>query len=157
ACCPYLAGDQPGMTRRPAKIAFANRSARDSPPQAKVQWTPPSGERTSMDGEFTRIINALPGLIWTARPDGYVECFNQHYLDYVGLSAKQIEGWGWRVVIHPDDLKDLEAHWRNNIATGKPGDCEARIRRSDGTYRWFLFRANPLRDDSGKIVEWYGI
>ena len=103
------------------------------------------------------IINTIPALAWSARPDGTAEFFNQHYLDYVGLSAEQAQGWGWTAAVHPDDLSGLAATWQAIMASGKPGEAEARLRRLDGEYRWFLFRTNPLRDESGNIVKWYGV
>ena len=103
------------------------------------------------------IINTIPALVWSSRPDGSAEFFNQHYLDYVGLSAEEAKDWGWTVAVHPDDLNGLAGAWQAIMATGKHGEAEARLRRFDGEYRWFLFRANPLRDDRGNIVKWFGI
>jgi hypothetical protein len=106
--------------------------------------------------DLNQIINAIPALAWTARPDGAAEFFNQHYLDYVGLSAEQAKDWGWTVAIHPDDLNDLIAWLRRMIASDQAAECEGRLRRFDGEYRWFLFRTNPLRDQFGKTFKWYG-
>ena len=103
------------------------------------------------------IIDTIPVLAWSARPDGTAEFFNQHYLDYMGLSAEQAQDWGWTVAVHPDDLNGLAVTWQTILASGKPGEAEARLRRHDGEYRWFLFRANPLSDGSGNIVKWYGV
>jgi PAS domain S-box-containing protein len=102
------------------------------------------------------IINTMPTLVWSARPDGSAEFFNQHYLDYVGLPLEKLQGWGWAVAIHPDDLKALSGVWQSIMAAGKPGEAEARLRRFDGEYRWFLFRSNPMLNESGEIVKWYG-
>jgi PAS domain S-box-containing protein len=106
--------------------------------------------------EFGLIINTMPALVWSARPNGYAEFFNQHYLAYVGLPSEQLQGSGWMVVVHPDDLNALSGAWRSIMAAGKPGEAEARLRRFDGEYRWFLFRAHPMIGDSGEIVKWYG-
>ena len=103
------------------------------------------------------IIDTIPALAWSARPDGTAEFFNQHYLDYVGLSAEQMFAWGWTNAVHPDDLSGLGAAWQRIMASGSPGEAEARLRRHDGRYRWFLFRTNPLHDASGAIVAWYGV
>ena len=103
------------------------------------------------------IIDTIPALAWSARPDGSTEFFNRHYLDFIGLSAEQASGWGWTAAVHPDDLNGLAAAWQRIMASEEPGESEARLRRHDGEYRWFLFRANPLRDKSGNIVKWYGI
>src|SRR4029077_686682 len=89
--------------------------------------------------------------------DGFADFFNQHYLDYVGLSAEQARGWGWTAAVHPDDLNDVAAASRRIIASGQPGEAEARLRRHDGEFRWFLFRISPLRDEDGNILKWYGI
>jgi len=102
------------------------------------------------------IIDTIPVMAWSARPDGSAEFFNQHYLDFVGLSADQGKAWGWTTALHPDDLNGLAATWHGIMASQAPGDAEARLRRFDGEYRWFLFRANPLRDESGRIIKWYG-
>src|SRR6202007_2612958 len=102
------------------------------------------------------VVDTIPTLAWSARPDGSAEFFNQRWLAYTGLSAKQALGSGWEVAIHPDDLNDLVDYWRRVIDSGQPGEIEGRLRRFDGVYRWFLFRAEPLRDESGNIVNWYG-
>jgi PAS domain S-box-containing protein len=103
------------------------------------------------------IINTIPALAWSASTDGRAEFFNQHYLDFVGLSAEQARDWGWTTAVHPDDLNELAAAWQRIMASEQLGETEARLRRADGEYHWFLFRANPLRDDIGNIVKWYGV
>jgi len=102
------------------------------------------------------IINTMPVLAWSTRPDGSVDFLNQRWTDYTGLSSDQTRDWGWTAAIHPGDLQQLTEYWRSIMTTGEPGEIEARLRRFDGSYRWFLFRANPLRDESGRIVRWYG-
>lgn len=103
------------------------------------------------------IIDTIPALAWSARPDGSADFFNQHYLDFVGLSAEQAHGWGWTAAVHPDDLSGLAATWQRIMTSGVPWDAEARLRPPDGAYQWFLFRASPLRDETGTIVSWYGV
>ncbi len=102
------------------------------------------------------IVETIPVLAWSARPDGSAEFFNRHFLDYLGLSAEEAKDWGWAGAVHPDDLNGLVAYWQANLASGQPGEAEARLRRFDGAYRWLLFRTNPLRDERGSIVRWYG-
>jgi PAS domain S-box-containing protein len=101
-------------------------------------------------------VDTVPAQAWSARLDGSAEFFNQQYLDYVGLPEERVLDWGWTAAVHPDDLDGLTAIWKGLLASGRPGEAEARLRRHDGEYRWFLFRATPLRDDSGNIVKWYG-
>ena len=114
-------------------------------------------ERAAQQGELSQIINTIPALAWSARPDGSAEFFSEHYLAYVGLPAAQLMGGGWQTLIHPDDCASLFSTWQSIMATGTRGEVEARIRRFDGEYRWFLQRANPMLDASGKVVKWYGI
>jgi PAS domain S-box-containing protein len=102
------------------------------------------------------IINTIPTFAWSARPDGYRDFLNQRWLDYTGITKEQAAGWGWAEAIHPDDRQRVVEYWRSCLASGVPAETEARMRRFDGSYRWFLFRANPVRDESGKIVKWYG-
>ncbi|HEY0464351.1 MAG TPA: PAS domain-containing protein [Polyangiaceae bacterium] len=102
------------------------------------------------------IINTIPALAWSAQRDGLAEFFNQHYLDYLGLTPEQAQGNGWVAAVHPDDLPGLLPTWRRILASEALGETEARLRRFDGEYRWFLFRVNPLREASGQIVKWYG-
>jgi PAS domain S-box-containing protein len=103
------------------------------------------------------IIDTIPALAWSARLDGTADFFNQHFLDFIGLSAEQARGWGWTVAVHPDDLNGLAATWQHIMTSEAPGETEARLLRHDGEYRWFLFRTNPLRDETGTVVKWYGV
>jgi hypothetical protein len=111
--------------------------------------------RTS-ERDLSSIINTIPMLAWSARPDGFCDFLNQRWLDFTGLSEDQACGWGWGATIHPDEAKGLLDSWQMALVTGQLADVEARMRRFDGEYRWFLLRASPLRDESGKIVKWYG-
>src|SRR6266581_231134 len=106
--------------------------------------------------ELPMMIDKIPTLAWSCRPDGTTEFLNQRWLDYTGLSMEASLDWGWKVAIHPDDLEKLMNTWLRLLASGEPGDEEARLRGSDGQYRWFLFRAVPIRDEQGKVVRWYG-
>ncbi|MBB3314622.1 PAS domain S-box-containing protein [Rhizobium sp. BK181] len=105
---------------------------------------------------LAQIINTIPTAAWSTKADGYCDFLHQRWLEYTGFTAAQAEGWGWRDAMHPDDVDGLVAHWQHCLATGTSVDTEARIRRYDGEYRWFLFRGNPLRDDDGNIIRWYG-
>ncbi len=115
-------------------------------------------EQALKDTEFDlrKIINALPTAVWTTRPDGYCDFLNDRWLDYAGFTAEEAEGWKWGSVLHPEDSDYLVRGWSECLSTGIPVDLEARMRRFDGEYRWFLFRVNVLRDDDGKIVKWLG-
>src|SRR5215470_14184505 len=108
------------------------------------------------ESNLTAIINTIPITAWTTRPDGYCDFLNQGWLDYTGMTADKAQGWGWAEAIHPDDREQLVADWQSGLASGMPVDTEARLRRFDSAYRWFLIRANPLRDEAGNILKWYG-
>src|SRR5215469_12477470 len=86
------------------------------------------------------IIDTIPTTAWTARPDGFCDFLNQVWLDYAGMTAEKAQGWGWAKAIHPDDRKKLVEKWQSCLVSGTPVDTEARIRRFDGSYRWFLIR-----------------
>ncbi|MDG2517876.1 PAS domain-containing sensor histidine kinase [Lysobacter soli] len=101
-------------------------------------------------------IDTIPTLAWSARADGGADFFNRHYLDYVGLQEEELRDWQWTRVIHPDDLAAIIATWEQLGASGTGGEAEARVRRHDGAYRWFGFRAHPLRNDKGEVIKWYG-
>ena len=103
-----------------------------------------------------RIIDTIPTLAWCSLPDGTGEFWNRRWHEYTGLTPEAVRGWGWQDAIHPEDLKEIVDKWRGFLASGQPGEVEGRLRRFDGVYRWFLFRAEPLRDESGNIVNWYG-
>ena len=102
------------------------------------------------------VVDTIPTLAWSAGPDGSADFFNQRWLDYTGLSAKQSLGSGWQAAIHPDDLPRILETFREALNSGKPYELEGRFRRFDGEFRWFLFRGSPLRDRSGKVAKWYG-
>ena len=116
-----------------------------------------------MENELGRIVDALPGLVWTARPDGHIDFLNQRWCEYTGLSVEealgvnQVHGRGWQTAIHPEDLSELLERWRSIPTSGEPCEMEARLRRFDGEYRWFIFRASPLSDASGQVVKWCGM
>jgi two-component system, LuxR family, sensor kinase FixL len=114
-----------------------------------------AAERALTD-QFRLIIDTIPTLAWRARPDGYAEFFNQRWQEYAGLSSEQAQGWGWTSAIHSEDLTGLTDRWRAMVEAGQPGEAEARLRRADGEHRWFLFRAEPLRDERDQVVNWYG-
>jgi len=82
---------------------------------------------------------------------------NQRWREYAGLSAEESQGWGWQVAIHPEDLPSLMRKWRELLISGEPGEIEARMRRHDGVFRCFLIRFEPFRDETGKVVMWYGV
>jgi diguanylate cyclase (GGDEF)-like protein/PAS domain S-box-containing protein len=105
---------------------------------------------------FQTMADAMPEIIWTADPNGMDDFFNQRCFDYTGLTLKQLRGASWHEIIHPDDLEGCLAKWTSALQTGNPYDVEYRLRGKDGGFRWFLGRANPVRDANGEVVKWFG-
>ena len=105
---------------------------------------------------FRTLAEALPHMVWTAEPDGAHDYFNARNTEYTGLTFEQLRGWDWQPTIHPDDLPLCLELWSRSVATGELYEIEYRLRRFDGAYRWHLARALPLRDDSGRIIKWFG-
>ena len=102
------------------------------------------------------VIDTLPAMVWSKLPDGSADFLNQRFREYTGLSVEEGLGHGWLRAIHPDDPASSIDEWRAAFASAKPFEFEARLRRADGEYHWFLLRGAPLRDERGKIVKWYG-
>lgn len=113
-------------------------------------------EARQSEARLRKIIDTIPTLAWCALPDGSHEFLNQRWYDFTGLSTAEALGWGWKVAIHPEDVGTLAESWQRLLTSGEPGQFEARLRRSDSEYHWFLFRIEPMRDEVGRIVRWYG-
>jgi formate hydrogenlyase transcriptional activator len=113
-------------------------------------------ESRESEARLRKIVDTIPTLAWCNLPDGSNEFVNQRWCDYTGLSPEEVRRVGCKVAIHPEDLPKWLDEWRTLVASGEGGEIEARLRRHDGAYRWFLIRVEPLQDESGEIVRWYG-
>src|SRR5271167_1211486 len=113
-------------------------------------------ELKNSESKLRQVIDTIPTLAWCNLPDGSNEFLNKRWHEYTGLSVKESRGWGWQSAIHPGDRAPLIEKWQGLLVAGEPGEMEARLRRHDGVFRWFLMRVEPLRDETGKIVRWYG-
>jgi PAS domain S-box-containing protein len=109
-----------------------------------------------LQNDLRLLVDKLPGLVWTTLPNGQVDFLNQPWCDYTGMTLERACGSGWLEAICPDDLPRMAAYWQSILKLGSPGEIEARLRSIDGAFRWFLFRANPVRNASGDIVKWIG-
>jgi len=105
---------------------------------------------------FRFMAESMPQKIFTAKPNGNIDYFNQQWMEFTGLTFEQIKDWGWKQFIHPDDVEENVHRWQHSIDTGEPFEFEHRFRRSDGVYRWHLSRAFPMRDAEGRITMWIG-
>jgi formate hydrogenlyase transcriptional activator len=106
--------------------------------------------------KLRQVIDTIPALAWSILPDGSNEFLNKRWHEYTGLSPGESHGSGWQTAIHPEDRAPLLEKWQGLLSSGEPGEMEARLRRYDGVFRWFLMRVEPFRDETGKIVKWYG-
>ena len=105
---------------------------------------------------FRKLSQTIPHMIWSATPDGKKNFFNQYFIDYTGLSVEELSGDGWQSSIFPDDLEKEIEHWQHTLATGEDCIVEKRLRRKDGTYRWFLSHSLAQKDKQGNIIGWIG-
>jgi formate hydrogenlyase transcriptional activator len=113
-------------------------------------------ELENSEKKLRQVIDTIPTLAWCNLPDGSNEFLNKRWHEYTGLSSEESRGWGWQTAIHPEDRAPLTEKWQALVLVGEPGEMEARLCRHDGVFRWFLMRIEPLRDETGKIVRWYG-
>ena len=102
------------------------------------------------------IINTIPMMAWSVRADGAVDFVNQRWLDYTGLTLEE-EIESPNRAVHPEDLPRIMKKWLEDMAVGDSFEDELRLQRADGEYRWFLVRTDPLRDQQGNVVKWYGL
>ena len=110
-----------------------------------------------METNFSHVVDLLPGLVWTALPDGRADFVNQRWCEYTGLSFDEAHGQDWRTAVHPDDLPSLVEGWQTLVASGEAGELEARLRRFDGEYRWFLLRTSPIVGAAAEVVGCCGV
>jgi PAS domain S-box-containing protein len=102
------------------------------------------------------ILDGMPQLVWSSRPDGYTDFYNRRWHEYTGADPEVTRGAGWNDPLHPDDQQRAWDRWQRSVETGEDYDVEFRFRRADGEHRWFLVRGLPMRDDRGQIVRWFG-
>jgi PAS domain S-box-containing protein len=103
------------------------------------------------------LADALPQIVWVTRPDGYYLYFNRHWFEYTGFTYEETKGQGWSLLLHPDDRQRSIDRWNHALSTGEPYEIEYRFKHAhDGAYRWFLGRALPVRNEQGKILQWFG-
>jgi formate hydrogenlyase transcriptional activator len=127
-----------------------------TPPRSSEALETALDEPKNSQTKLRQVIDTIPTLAWCNLPDGSNEFLNKRWHEYTGLSPEESHGWGWQTAIHPDDRAPLTEKWGGLLITGEPGEMEARLRRHDGVFRWFLMRVEPLRDETGKIVRWCG-
>lgn len=111
---------------------------------------------TQSEHQFRILADAIPQLCWMAHADGHIFWYNKRWYDYTGTTPQQMEGWGWQSVHDPESLPAVVEGWQQSIATGKPFDMVFPLRGRDRRFRAFLTRVEPLRDETGKVIRWFG-
>ncbi|HEX8636928.1 MAG TPA: PAS domain-containing protein, partial [Pyrinomonadaceae bacterium] len=109
------------------------------------------------EGRFRQIANSMPQIVWSTTPEGYHDYFNERWYEYTGMPRSGALGWNWKDYLHPDDYENTLSTWQNSLRTGEPYNVEYRLKSAaDNSYRWFIARALPVKNDSGEIVRWFG-
>ncbi len=108
------------------------------------------------EARFRAIADAMPQILWSAFPDGCHDYFNRRWYEYTGQSRERTAAEGWTEIVHPDDLARTRDRWERSLRTGELYEIEYRLRGIDGSYRWFIARAVPVRDADGRITCWFG-
>ena len=106
--------------------------------------------------QVTKVLDALPQMTWTARPDGGLNYYSRQWFNYLGADLESLTEWGWAKYVHPDDLEGASEAWFKSLASGVPLVTQNRMLSKDSTYRWFLVCAMPIRDQTGEITMWVG-
>jgi PAS domain S-box-containing protein len=106
--------------------------------------------------ELRDVVNSVPAHVWRTLPEGEVDFVNDRWSQFTGLALDEALGWKWEAVLHPDDRARVVANWQTALKNGQDLEYEARVRRADGEYCWWLIRNVPLRDEAGKLLRWYG-
>ncbi len=112
--------------------------------------------RQKSEQKFSTLAEVVPQLVWMAEADGFISWYNRNWFEYTGTAPEDMEGWGWQSVHDPEILPQVITRWQTSIETGEPFEMEFPLKGADGKFRWFLTRVNPLRDESGQIVRWFG-
>jgi PAS domain S-box-containing protein len=107
--------------------------------------------------KLRKIIETVPGLVWSTGPDGEPTQLNRRILDYSGMQFEDFLQLGWKQFLHPDDFPETAKAFYHSIQTGTPYQAVHRLRRADGEYRWYHARGEPLRDEHGRIIHWFGL
>jgi PAS domain S-box-containing protein len=132
-------------------IVGASKIARDVSDYVRAQ------ERLRESEERFRVLaDNMSQLAWTTDPDGHIHWYNRRWYEFTGTTFEEMEGWGWKRVHHPDHIERVERVWRDALARGEPWEDTFPLRGANGQYRWFLSRAQPIRDASGRITRWFG-
>jgi eukaryotic-like serine/threonine-protein kinase len=144
--------------QREDRHASASVLAREVQRWQDVQRREAEEALRASEEQYRTLADFIPGVVWTSGPDGAIDFANQYWFDFTGLTMDQTRGSGWTEILHPDDAPRVADVWGAALRAGEPVQVEYRLRRaSDGVYRWFLARGEPMRDRAGEVVKWFGV
>ena len=108
--------------------------------------------------KFKNLADSMPQIVWTARPDGYLDYYNEKWFEFTGMNREEFENEDWIDILYPDDKHRVQEAWKKSIKTGNSFDIEYRFKdvKNPGSFRWFLGRAVPVKNEEGKIIQWIG-
>lgn len=121
-----------------------------------MEEVPGPSSQIEGESEFQKLADFVPQLMWIANADGWIWWYNKRWYDYTGTTPEQMEGWGWRAVHDEDKLPQVMEGWTKSIATAQPFEMVFPLRGADGTFRPFLTRAQPLKNEAGLVERWFG-
>ncbi|GAC1388541.1 MAG: hypothetical protein NVSMB31_02670 [Vulcanimicrobiaceae bacterium] len=132
-----------------ASLAWAN---------AQLHETNRQSLQSALESEqrFRTLAESIPALVWVCEPNGQIRYANHQWLDYFGYATPEIANWTMGAVVHPDDFAQASARWKHSLQTGAPYEVEYRARNATGSYEWFLVRGDPVLDESGDVIRWFG-
>jgi PAS domain S-box-containing protein len=137
---------------RQGKIIGASKIARNITERKRVE-----AELLASEARFRQLADAMPQIVWTARPDGHLDYYNERWYDFTGSSRDAQGDMSWEPVLHPDDVQHARDSWYESVQSGKPFEAELRFwDRHEKRWRWFIGRALPVRDAGGNIIKWFG-
>ena len=148
-----VAHDQPRRWTR-AELQLAEDVAERT--WAAVERARAEAALRESEARLQAVANVVPDLLWSNDANGHTDWFNDRWLAYTGLSYEDAVGQGWLSVIHPDDREAVRSDRGRVLAAGEPLRQEHRVRNAAGEYRWFLVQAEPLRDEQGRVIRWFG-
>ncbi len=146
-----------GLDLERRRAAGGLRSANDALEARVAEQAAVEAELRASERRYQFLADTMPQIVWTARPDGGLDYYNRRWFDYTGMSFEQTRDWGWQPVLHPDDLQNCLERWTRSVRSGEVYEVEYRFKgAAEGSYRWHLGRAEPMRDRDGRVVQWVG-
>src|SRR6266850_1709689 len=108
------------------------------------------------ESKYRHLVDTTPAFVHTALPNGELDFLNRGWVEYVGVPQTDLLAWRWTSKIHPEDVEAFVGRWQASVQSGEPFLAESRVRRADGEYRWFMHHKEPLQNELGQIIKWYG-